>query len=83
MSSLQEGKIPQIQNLDKLIPADLLKNLPPANEVLKTLTPLIETAAKIAKNTDFSKVGFRFQGFRTWGEMLRPCKNQGRHRGSG
>lgn len=58
MSSLQEGKIPQIQNLDKLIPADLLKNLPPANEVLKTLTPLVEAAAKIAKSTDFSKVGF-------------------------
>jgi len=56
MSSLQEGKIPQIQNLDKLIPADLLKNLPPANDVIKTLTPLVETAAKIAKTTDFSKL---------------------------
>jgi hypothetical protein len=58
MTSLQEGKIPQINPADiqKLIPAELLKSLPPAQEVIKTLTPLVETAAKLAKTTDFSKV---------------------------
>lgn len=58
MSALQEGKIPQINpaELQKLIPAELLKSLPPPQEVIKTLTPLVETATKLAKSTDFSKV---------------------------
>jgi hypothetical protein len=58
MSAIQEGKIPQLKDVDitKLIPAELLKSLPPANDVIKSITPLIETAARIAKSTDFSKV---------------------------
>jgi hypothetical protein len=63
MSAIQEGKIPQLKDVDitKLIPAELLKSLPPANDVIKSITPLVETAARLAKSTDFSKV--RFQGF--------------------
>jgi hypothetical protein len=56
LSALQEGKVPQLKNLDTLLPPELLKSLPPAKDVIRTLTPLVETAARMAKNTDFSKV---------------------------
>jgi hypothetical protein len=56
LSALQEGKVPQIKNIETLLPPELLKSLPPAKDVIKSLTPLVETAARLAKNTDFSKV---------------------------
>lgn len=54
VNTIQSGQLPEIKNLDKLIPPELLKSLPPVQDVMKSLAPLLELANKLPK--DLSKL---------------------------